>query len=165
MRLPRMTKRRWMVAVAIVPILLIAAMVIERRRDSFRQLALFAGRMTRQYTLINWASSFLTRRARTGHGTLYKQLEKPLMSILAAPAYRNLALSWHSASRNSYARTVAMRGFHRHKLNRTRRRVEYAEHLRLKYAGSEPATPGCLSSPIPPCPSLKERSMKVSQVR
>jgi hypothetical protein len=40
MRLPRMTKRRWMVAVAIVPILLLAAMVIERRRESFRQLAL-----------------------------------------------------------------------------------------------------------------------------
>ena len=114
MRLPRMTKRRWMVAVAIVPILLIAAMVIDAAAIRFANWR-SAGRMTRQYTLINWASSFLTRRARTGHGTLYKQLEKPLMSILAAPAYRNLALSWHSASRNSYARTVAMRGFQRHK--------------------------------------------------
>lgn len=40
MRIPRMTTRRWKVAVAIVAMLLAAAMVIDRRRESFRRLAL-----------------------------------------------------------------------------------------------------------------------------
>jgi hypothetical protein len=39
MRLPRMTTRRWLIAVAVVAVALAASIVIERRRHHFRTLA------------------------------------------------------------------------------------------------------------------------------
>ena len=85
MQLPRMTTRRWMIATAVVAVCFAAAIMVQRRRESFRQLA------------TGW----------TYDEALYGT---QLGIILPDPTDQNRA-----------------------RVERTQRRVEYADQLRLKY--------------------------------
>lgn len=132
MQLPRMTTRRWMIAAAVVAMFLAAAIMVQRRRESFRQLA------------IAWADD----------GGAY---EHQLGIIVPDPTDQNRARDWIHAigkaagvdprgtgvptSRLEFALCVA-EALRPHRRNEgippsivewTRRRVEYAHQLRLKY--------------------------------